>query len=41
MDASQRANDEARRMRSTKPCGPDTPMLVWTPRDHDPGGRWL
>src|SRR5579859_5429196 len=26
-------NDEARTMRSTKPCGPDTPMLVSSSQD--------
>ena len=31
-------NDEARAMRSTKPCGPDTPMPVSTLGAQDPGG---
>jgi hypothetical protein len=31
-------NDEARVMRPTKPCGPDTPMLVSTLGAQEPGG---
>ena len=37
MDAGN-AQDEARMMRSTKPCGPDTPMLVSTLGAQEPGG---
>jgi len=32
--------DEARMMRPTKPCGPDTPMLVSSSQS-DCGRRWL
>ena len=32
------AQDVARVTRSTKPCGPDTPMLVSTLRAQEPGG---
>src|SRR6185437_10703292 len=39
MDAGN-AQDEARKMRSTKPCGPDTPMLV-SSLQHDCARRWL
>jgi len=39
MDASC-AQGEARGKRSTKPCGPDTPMLVSSPQD-DCVRRWL
>jgi hypothetical protein len=38
MDARSRASDEARETRSTKPCGPDTPMLVSSLEWHVPLG---
>src|SRR5690242_140308 len=37
MDALVR-KDDAHVMRPTKPCGPDTPMLVSTLRAQEPGG---
>jgi hypothetical protein len=37
-DGRVSAQDVARGTRSTKPCGPDTPMLVSTLRAQEPGG---